>query len=121
MLSSPGLQYEEPWNYDTHGIISSKIISHGQSPYQHQQKEQLELLANQENQKDAQNILQIHGKSSDQSTKSPITQTPQQFEKTYKRKHLESSLKNSEIGEEESTKKQKLEEIEEEGETKFLE
>jgi hypothetical protein len=35
MFSSLGLQQGEPWNYDPRGIISSKIISHGKSPYQH--------------------------------------------------------------------------------------
>jgi hypothetical protein len=52
ILSALGLQQGEPWNYDPHGIISSKIISHGKSPYQHQQKEQLELLENQDSWKD---------------------------------------------------------------------
>jgi hypothetical protein len=33
MLSTPGLQHGEPWNYDPHGITSAKIISHGHSPY----------------------------------------------------------------------------------------
>ena len=36
MLSALGLQMGEPWNYDPHDIISSKKISHGKSPYQHQ-------------------------------------------------------------------------------------
>jgi hypothetical protein len=71
-------------------------------------------LENQDSWQDVLNILQIHGKAPDQSTKSPITQTPQQFEKTYKRKHSESALKSSETGEEGSSKKHKLEEIEEE-------
>jgi hypothetical protein len=48
MLLAPGLQQGEPWNFDPLGIISSKIISHGQSPYQHQQKGKLEILANQD-------------------------------------------------------------------------
>jgi hypothetical protein len=47
-LSTLGFQQGEPWNYDPHGIISSKRISHGQAPYQHQQKTELELLENQD-------------------------------------------------------------------------
>jgi hypothetical protein len=74
-------------------------------------------LENQESWQDVHNILQIHGKKFDWSANSPITQMPHSFEKTYKRKHSESALKNSETWEEESTKNQKLEEIEEEGET----
>jgi hypothetical protein len=35
--------------YDPHAVISSKRITHGQAPYQHQQKTQLEMLANQNN------------------------------------------------------------------------
>jgi hypothetical protein len=58
------------------------------------------------------NILQIHGKASDQS---PITQTPQQFEKIYTSKTLESTSKNSEKREEGLAKKHKLEVLEEEG------
>jgi hypothetical protein len=38
MLSTQGLQQGEPWNYDLHGIISAKIISHGKIPYQHEKK-----------------------------------------------------------------------------------
>jgi hypothetical protein len=112
MLSTLGLQQGEPWNSDPRGIISSKIISHGQSPYQHQQKEQLELLANQDSCQDVQNILQIQCKASDQSAKSPITQTPHQFEKTYKSKHSELALKNSETGEEGSALRNNAKEIE---------
>jgi hypothetical protein len=76
-LSTLGLQQGKPWNYDPYGILSSKIISHGKSPYQHQQKEQLELLENQDSWKDVQNNLQIHGKKNYELVKYPITQTPQ--------------------------------------------
>jgi hypothetical protein len=44
-----GFQQGEKWMYDPHAVISSKRIAHGQVPYQHQQKSQLELLENQNN------------------------------------------------------------------------
>ena len=78
----------------------------------------MEILENQDSWKDVLNILKIHGKVPKQSRKYPITQTPQQFKNTYKRKHRESSLKGSKTSEEKSSKKKKLEEIEEE-ETKL--
>ena len=33
LLSTMGFQQGEPWNYDPHGIISSKKTSHGKVPY----------------------------------------------------------------------------------------
>jgi len=33
LLSAMGFQQGEPWNYDPHGIISSKKTSHGKVPY----------------------------------------------------------------------------------------
>ena len=44
ILSAMGFQQGEPWNYDPHVVISSKKNSHGQAPYQHQKKDELELL-----------------------------------------------------------------------------
>jgi hypothetical protein len=46
ILSVMGFQQGEVWMYDPHSVISSKIISHGQAPYQHQHKAQVELLEN---------------------------------------------------------------------------
>jgi hypothetical protein len=63
---------------------------------------------------DVQNILQIHGKVPELPTKSPMTETPQQFEKTYKRKTVESTSKDSGTEEERSTKRQKMEALDEE-------
>jgi hypothetical protein len=77
VLSTMGFQQGEAWMYDPHAVISSKIIAHGQVPYQHQQKAQLEMLENQNNWEDVQNILQIHNKVPEQPSKSPVTETPQ--------------------------------------------
>jgi hypothetical protein len=54
-------------------------------------------------------ILQIQGKVPEQPSKSPVTETPQQFEKIYKRKTTRSTSKMSETKEERSTKRQKTE------------
>jgi hypothetical protein len=86
LLQDMGFQQGEIWMYDPHAIISSKRIENGLVPYQHQQKAQLELLANQDSWEDVQRILQVQEKVLDQPSKSPVTETPQQFEKIYKRK-----------------------------------
>jgi hypothetical protein len=114
LLSAMGFLQGEPWKYDPHSVISSKRVSHGQTPYQHQQKPQVELLANQDSWEEVKNILQIHNKAPEKPLNSPVTQTPQQFEKTYKRKTAESTPKDSGTDEEGSTKRQKLEALEEE-------
>jgi hypothetical protein len=46
ILSTMVFSQGGPWKCDPHYFISSKRISHGQNPYQHQQKSQVELLAN---------------------------------------------------------------------------
>jgi hypothetical protein len=69
-------------------------------------------LANQDSWQDVQNILQVHGKSSVQYVKSPITQTPQQFKKIYKIKTVELTLKYFGTDEEGSRKRQKMEALE---------
>jgi hypothetical protein len=43
------------------------------------------MLANQDSWEEVKNIFQIHNKAPEQPLNSPVTQTPQQFEKTYKR------------------------------------
>jgi hypothetical protein len=58
--------------------------------------------------------LQIHSKVPEQTLNSAITKTPQKFEKTYKRKTTESAPKDSWTEEEGSTKRQKLEALDEE-------
>jgi hypothetical protein len=46
VLLDMGFQQGETWIYDPHALISSKMISYGQSPYHHEKKFKLELLAN---------------------------------------------------------------------------
>jgi hypothetical protein len=36
LVSAMGFPQGEPWKYDPHSVISSKRISHGKTPYQHQ-------------------------------------------------------------------------------------
>jgi hypothetical protein len=62
LLLAMGFQQGEPWNYDPHGIISSKIIAHRHVPYQHQQKAQLELTGKPEQLGRCAKILQVHDK-----------------------------------------------------------
>jgi len=94
-------------------VISSKRISHGYVPYQHQQKVELEL-ANQDSCEKVQNNLQIYNKVHEKSFNSPVKQTPQQIEKTYKRKNTELVSKNSRIEEERSKKSKKTKVLDEE-------
>jgi hypothetical protein len=105
LLQDMGFQQGEIWIYDPHSIISTRRIGFGSTPYQHQPKSQLELLANQDSWEDVQRILQVQEKVPDQPSKSPVTKTPQQFEKTYKRKGAGSAQKMSEIEEGNSTKR----------------
>jgi len=57
-----GFQQGEAWMYDPHAVISSKRISHGQAPYQHQQRDELQMLANQDSWEKVQSNFQIHNK-----------------------------------------------------------
>jgi hypothetical protein len=53
-------------------------------------------------------ILQIQGKTPEQSSKSPVNKTPRQFEKIYKQKTTGLSSKITKTEEERSTKRQKI-------------
>jgi hypothetical protein len=65
-----------------------------------------------------QRILQVQEKVPYQTSKSLVTKTPQQFEKTYKRKGVGLAQKMSETEEEKSTKRKKIEEQEEDEDQK---
>ena len=73
LLQEMGFQQGEMWIYDPHSIISIKIIELGSTPYHHQPKPQLELLANQDSWEDVQRILQVQEHSSIHKSQSPVT------------------------------------------------
>jgi hypothetical protein len=100
-----GFPQGEPWKYNPHSVISSKVISHGHTPYQHQYKEHVEMLANQDRWEEVKNILQVHNKVLEKTLNSPVTKNPRQFEKTYKIKTAESSPRDSVTEEEGSAKR----------------
>jgi hypothetical protein len=96
--------------YDPQVIISTKRMKNGLFPYQRQLKPQLERISNQYSWEDVQRILQIQEHNSNLPSQSPFKETPQNFEKTYKRKVQGSIKKMSELEGEKSNKKQKIEE-----------
>jgi len=61
-----GFQQGEMWIYDLHSIISKRRTKFGSIPYQHQSKQQLEMLANQDSWEDVQRILQVQEQVSNQ-------------------------------------------------------
>jgi hypothetical protein len=89
-----GFQQGEALMYDPHVVISSKIITHGQAPYQHQQKTQLEMLANQNNWEDVQSILQIQGKTQSNLQNIQLQRPLNSLRKIYKRNNYRIILKN---------------------------
>jgi hypothetical protein len=91
LLQEIGLQQGEMWIYDPHSIISKRRIEFGSIPYQHQLNPQLECLSNQDSKEDVHRIIQVQEQVSNHPSQSLMKETPQQFEKRYKRKGVGST------------------------------